>query len=121
MEENKPHKRRIRYSGTHPKRYEERYKELQPERYADTIEHVIQKGITPAGMHLSIMVQEIMDFLQIQPGQQGLDCTLGYGGHTQHMLERLSHQGRMVALDIDPIEMRRRSKGLRDLDMGRIL
>ena len=50
MEENKPHVRRKRYSGTHPKKFEEKYKELNPEKYADTIEHVISKGITPAGM-----------------------------------------------------------------------
>ncbi len=45
--------------------------------------HVIEKGSTPAGMHISIMVKEILDFLEIRPGQQGLDCTLGYGGHSR--------------------------------------
>ena len=72
MEENKelekPHKRRVRYKGTHPRKFEEKYKELQPEKYKDTIEKVIRKGSTPAGMHISICVQEILDFLQIQPG-----------------------------------------------------
>lgn len=77
----KPHKRRKRYSGTHPKKYEEKYKELNPEKYGDTIEKVIGKGSTPAGMHISICVQEILDFLDIKPGQHGLDATLGYGGH----------------------------------------
>ena len=43
MEENKPHVRRKRYSGTHPKKFEEKYKELNPEKYADTIEHVIRR------------------------------------------------------------------------------
>ena len=84
-----PHKRRVRYSGTHPRSYKEKYKELNPEKYGDTIEKVIRKGGTPAGMHISIMVQEILDFLQIQPGMQGLDATLGYGGHTRKMLEQL--------------------------------
>ncbi len=73
------HKRRVRYSGTHPKSYKEKYKEHGPEKYADTIEKVIRKGSTPAGMHLSIMVKEILDFLQIKSGQTGLDATLGYG------------------------------------------
>ena len=49
------HKRRVRYSGTHPKSYKEKYKEHNPEKYADTIEKVIRKGSTPAGMHISIM------------------------------------------------------------------
>ncbi len=68
------HKRRVRYKGTHPRNYKEKYKELQPEKYADTIQKVIEKGSTPAGMHISIMVKEILDFLQIQPGQTRSGC-----------------------------------------------
>ncbi len=98
------HKRRKRYSGTHPKRYDEKYKELNPDLYPETIEKVIKKGSTPVGMHLSIMVDEILEFLNIQEGEMGLDCTLGYGGHTLKMLEKLNHTGHMYALDIDPIE-----------------
>lgn len=123
MEENKEqttqlHKRRVRYKGTHPKRFEEKYKELNPEKYGDTIEHVIQKGGTPAGMHISIMVKEILDFLQIQPGQKGLDATLGYGGHTRAMLEQLKGQGHMHGLDVDPIESVKTKKRLADLGYG---
>lgn len=99
-----PHKRRPRYKGTHPTRYEEKYKELNPEKYGEMIEHVIQKGSTPAGMHISICVKEILDFLQIQPGQTGLDATLGYGGHTKEMLQCLQGKGHIYGLDIDPIE-----------------
>lgn len=102
--QEKTHKRRVRYSGTHPKNYREKYKELQPEKYSDTITKVIQKGSTPAGMHISICVKEILDFLQIQPGQTGLDATLGYGGHTLEMLKCLKGQGHIYALDVDPIE-----------------
>ena len=103
--EQQPHKRRVRYKGTHPRTFEEKYKEHNPEKYADTIQKVISKGSTPAGMHISIMVQEILDFLQIQPGQKGLDATLGYGGHTRKMLEQLQGKGHMYALDVDPIEI----------------
>lgn len=99
------HVRRVRYKGTHPKKFSEKYKEQNPEKYADTIEKVISKGSTPAGMHISIMVQEILDFLKIQPGQKGLDATLGYGGHTTEMLKCLKGEGHMYALDVDPIEI----------------
>ena len=105
MPEQTEHKRRVRYKGTHPRTFEEKYKEHDPERYADTVAKVISKGSTPAGMHISIMVKEILDFLQIQPGQKGLDATLGYGGHTRKMLEQLGGQGHMYALDVDPIEI----------------
>ena len=112
MEENK-HKRRVHYSGKYPRKFEEKYKELDPEKYADTVAHVISKGSTPAGMHISIMVKEILDFLQIQPGQQGLDCTLGYGGHTSRMLEQLRGDGCIYGLDIDPIESKKTVERLR--------
>ncbi|MCI6093252.1 16S rRNA (cytosine(1402)-N(4))-methyltransferase RsmH [bacterium] len=112
------HKRRVRYSGTHPKTYKEKYKEHQPEKYADTIQKVISKGSTPAGMHISICVKEILDFLQIQPGQTGLDATLGYGGHTKAMLECLKGEGHIYALDVDPIESAKTKERLEKLGFG---
>ena len=108
----------MHYSGTHPKRFEEKYKEHDPEKYADTIEKVISKGSTPAGMHISICVNEILDFLQIQPGQQGLDATLGYGGHTRRMLEQLHGEGHMYALDVDPIEIVKTKQRLAEAGYG---
>ena len=99
--------RRIRYKGTHPKSFSEKYKELQPDQYAGDIEKVIQQGRTPAGMHRSICVKEIMDFLEIVPGQTGLDATLGYGGHSLEMLKQLIPGGRLYAIDVDPFELPR--------------
>ena len=117
-ESDKPHKRRVRYKGTHPRRFEEKYKELNPDKYQDTIQKVISKGSTPAGMHISIMVKEILDFLQIKPGQKGLDATLGYGGHTRKMLEQLNGEGHMYALDVDPIEIVKTKKRLENAGYG---
>lgn len=116
--QEKQHKRRVRYSGTHPRSYKEKYKEHNPEKYADTIEKVIQKGSTPAGMHISICVKEILDFLQIKPGQVGLDATLGYGGHTKEMLKCLEGQGHIYALDVDPIESAKTKERLASQGFG---
>ncbi len=112
------HKRRVRYKGTHPRNFKEKYKEHQPDKYPDTVERVIQKGSTPAGMHISICVNEILEFLQIQPGQTGLDATLGYGGHTEQMLKCLEGRGHMYALDVDSVEIVKTTKRLRDLGYG---
>lgn len=112
------HKRRVRYKGTHPRNYQEKYKELHPEKYADTVAKVIRKGSTPVGMHISICVQEILDFLQIKPGQTGLDATLGYGGHTQEMLKCLESKGHLYALDVDPIELNKTRERLARLGYG---
>lgn len=118
MSTEQKHKRRVRYSGKYPKRFEEKYKEQNPEKYADTVAHVIEKGSTPAGMHISIMVQEILDFLQIKPGKRGLDATLGYGGHTQAMLNCLQGEGHIYGLDVDPIESAKTTARLRKAGYG---
>ena len=112
------HKRRVRYKGTHPRSYREKYKELNPGKYRDDVEKIIRSGKTPAGMHISIMVNEILDFLDIQPGQVGMDATLGYGGHTQKMLEKLQGQGHLYATDVDPIESEKTRKRLEALGYG---
>ena len=112
------HKRRVRYSGTHPRRFEEKYKEPDPLKYADTVAKVISKGSTPAGMHIPIMVKEILEILQIRPGERGLDATLGYGGHSRKMLERLQGAGHLYALDVDPIEIKKTTERLRQAGYG---
>lgn len=112
------YKRRVRYQGTHPKNYKEKYKELQPEKYPDTVAKVIQKGSTPVGMHIPICVREILEFLQIKPGQIGLDATLGYGGHTLEMLKCLEARGHIYALDVDPIESAKTRERLEGLGYG---
>ncbi len=117
-DDKKVHKRRVHYSGKYPKRFEEKYKELQPEKYKEIGEHVKAKGNTPAGTHIPIMVEEILEFLEIKPGQQGLDCTFGYGGHSSKMLEKLGGKGHLVSLDVDPIESEKSKKRLRDQGYG---
>ncbi len=117
MEET-THKRRVRYSGTHPKKFQEKYKEHNPEKYGDTIEKVIRKGSTPAGTHISICVNEIIEFLQIKPGQKGLDATLGYGGHTSAMAKCLQGEGHMYSLDVDPIELAKTRERLANNGLG---
>jgi len=119
LDENTPkHQRRIRYKGTHPKTFKEKYKELQPEQYADTVAKIIQKGSTPAGMHIPICVKEILEFLQIIPGQTGLDATLGYGGHTLEILKCLKSKGHLYSIDVDPIELPRTKDRLKHLGYG---
>lgn len=112
------HKRRVRYQGTHPRNFREKYKELNPQKYGADVEKVLQSGKTPAGMHVPIMVDEILDFLEIQSGQTGFDATLGYGGHTRKMLEQLQGQGHLYATDVDPIESEKTRKRLEDLGYG---
>ena len=119
MEDKEPKRtRRVRYKGTHPKAFKEKYKELNPEQYTEDVEKVLQQGRTPAGMHRSICVDEILNVLKISPGQIGLDATLGYGGHSLEMLKRLSPGGKLYAIDVDPFEMPRTKERLAVLGYG---
>lgn len=119
MSDNEPKGvRRVRYKGTHPKSFKDKYKELDPEQYAADIEKVIQQGRTPAGMHRSICVNEILEFLKIIPGQIGLDATLGYGGHSLEMLKCLESNGHLYATDVDPYELPRTKDRLAALGYG---
>ena len=110
-----PHRRRPRYRGTHPRHFEEKYKELAPEKYPEIITHVRAKGRTPAGQHVPIMVEEALEAIDPRPGERGVDATLGWGGHARRLLERLAPGGQLLALDADPIELPRTETRLRRL------
>lgn len=47
-----------------------------------------------------------------------MDATLGYGGHTSHMLKALKGEGHMYALDVDPIEIKKTKARLNDMGYG---
>ena len=113
-----PHRRRQRYRGTNPRRFEEKYKEQQPERYADTVAKVLASGKTPAGTHRPIMVAEILEILAPQPGELAVDCTLGYGGHAQEILAPPPARWQLIGLDADPIELPKTEARLRALGFG---
>src|SRR2546426_4509722 len=113
-----PHQRRPRYSGKHPRRFEEKYKEHDPQRYAETVAKVLASGKTPAGTHRPIMVAEILEVLAPKPGEVAVDCTLGYGGHAQEILARLQPGGRLIGLDADPIELPKTEARLRAAGFG---
>ena len=110
--------RRPRYPGKNPRRFDEKYKELNPERYAAEVQKILASGKTPAGMHRPIMVDEVLDCLRPAAGNIAVDCTLGGGGHAQAILERIQPGGRLIGLDVDPLELPRTEARLRDAGFG---
>ena len=117
MTENYKHKRRVRYSGTHPKKFTEKYKELNPEKYPETIQRVKAKGQTPAGMHLPICVKEVCEVLRLKKGMVGIDCTLGFGGHSLKILKKILPGGKLIGLDIDSVELEKTKKRFSNLGL----
>jgi 16S rRNA (cytosine1402-N4)-methyltransferase len=117
MSTEKP-RRRPRYKGKNPRHFAEKYKEHAPERYAADVAKVIAGGKTPAGTHRPVMVREIMEVLAPQPGELAVDCTLGYGGHAVALLSALQPGGRLIGLDVDPIELPKTEARLHTLGFG---
>ncbi len=111
-------KRRVRYSGTHPRKFEEKYKELNPEKYAADVEKILKSGQTPAGTHRPILVKQVLEILAPKPGETGLDATLGYGGHARELLALVTPGGRLFCTDVDPLEIERTEERLRKLGYG---
>jgi 16S rRNA (cytosine1402-N4)-methyltransferase len=107
------HRRRVRYSGKNPRRFDQKYKELNAERYPDEVAKVLASGKTPAGQHVPIMVDEVLESLAPQPGDLAVDCTLGYGGHTCALWQAIQPGGHLLSLDADPIEIVRTEARLR--------
>src|SRR5215204_4127138 len=112
------HKRRPRYPGTNPRAFQHKYKEHDPARFAGEVDKVLVSGKTPAGMHRPIMVDEVLECLRPQPGDIAIDCTLGGGGHARAILERIQPGGRLIGLDVDPIELPRTEAALRAAGFG---
>jgi 16S rRNA (cytosine1402-N4)-methyltransferase len=111
-------KRRPRYTGKNPRQFAEKYKEHSPDRYPADIAKVIEAGKTPAGTHRPIMVREIVEVLAPRPGGFAVDCTLGYGGHAEALLAAIQPGGRLMGLDVDPIELPKTVRRLTALGFG---
>jgi len=101
------HQRRRRYSGTHPKNFEEKYKEHNISAYPEIKEHLRAKGKTPAGSHIPVLTEEVIACLQPKSGETIVDCTVGYGGHASEFIKHIGQSGKLIALDVDSTELER--------------
>lgn len=56
----------------------------------------------PEAGHEPVLLNETLDLLNLQPGAIVLDCTLGRGGHSRAIADRIQPDGLLLALDADP-------------------
>lgn len=64
--------------------------------------------------HYTVMKNEAVDALECKDGLVYVDCTLGGGGHSELILQRISPNGRLIAFDIDDDAIRAASERLKD-------
>ena len=103
----KPHRRRPRYRGTHPRTYDEKYKEHDIAAHPDLAARLRNKGQTPASTHIPVLAEEVMQALYPCPGEVVADCTLGYGGHAREFMKRIGPTGKLIGFDVDRDELER--------------
>jgi 16S rRNA (cytosine1402-N4)-methyltransferase len=89
-----------------------------PARYASDVQSVSVSGKPTDAIHRPIMVEEVIRCLRPRPGDVAVDCTLGGGGHAQAILERVQPGGRLIGLDVDPLELPRTEARLRAAGFG---
>jgi 16S rRNA (cytosine1402-N4)-methyltransferase len=57
--------------------------------------------------HTPVLARELLELLDVQPGQTAVDCTFGDGGHARLVAERLGSAGTLIAIDRDPLAEQR--------------
>lgn len=53
-------------------------------------------------IHQPVLLRQAIQYLNPLPGQNFIDCTLGGGGHTQEILNRIGSKGKLLAIDASP-------------------
>lgn len=53
-------------------------------------------------LHQPVLVREVVEALEVEPGGIYVDCTFGRGGHSCEILKRLNRKGCLLVLDQDP-------------------
>ena len=53
--------------------------------------------------HVTVLMEEMLSALALQPGEKGIDCTLGGGGHTRRMCAAVGMQGKIWAFEKDEL------------------
>ncbi len=66
--------------------------------------------------HISVLLNETIDSLNINPDGIYVDCTLGGGGHSIEILKRLSPKGRLIGIDQDKDALKAASEKLKEFN-----
>jgi 16S rRNA (cytosine1402-N4)-methyltransferase len=61
------------------------------------------RGTDARAGHVPVLADQLLELLDVQPGQTAIDCTFGDGGHARLVAERLGARGTLVAIDRDPL------------------
>ncbi|ERI91283.1 S-adenosyl-methyltransferase MraW [Clostridiales bacterium oral taxon 876 str. F0540] len=66
--------------------------------------------------HISVLLDEVLEGLNIKQDGIYVDCTLGGAGHSKEILKRLSPEGRLIGIDQDSDALKAASEKLKDFN-----
>ncbi|KKR48681.1 MAG: Ribosomal RNA small subunit methyltransferase H [Candidatus Magasanikbacteria bacterium GW2011_GWC2_40_17] len=52
-------------------------------------------------MHITVLLQEAVEGLNLKDGDKAVDCTLGDGGHSAEILKKIGQSGKLLSIDVD--------------------
>ena len=66
--------------------------------------------------HIPVLLDEVIKMLNIKPEGIYMDCTIGFGGHSELILNKLNSKGKLIGLDLDPYALEQSKKRLSQLN-----
>jgi 16S rRNA (cytosine1402-N4)-methyltransferase len=66
-------------------------------------------------IHTPVMLEEVLEYLDLLPGETIVDATFGFGGHSRRIMERIGEAGSLIAIDRDQESMALARESLGDL------
>ena len=71
--------------------------------------------------HEPVLLREVLEFLRPEPGEVIVDATVGGGGHSRSILEKVQPQGRLIGIDLDEENLERARQTLQEVPGAFIL
>ncbi len=70
--------------------------------------------------HVPVLLREVIELLNLRSGMNIVDCTLGDGGHSEKILEKIAPEGKLLGIDVDPESLLRAKQFLYRFE-GRVI
>ena len=62
--------------------------------------------------HIPVLLDEVIELLDVNPRGVYMDCTIGFGGHSELILNKLNSNGQLIGLDLDPYALKKTKRKL---------
>lgn len=72
-------------------------------------------------MHIPVLLKEVIELLDPQPNENFIDCTFGFGGHSEAILEKTKPNGKVLGIEWDGEKIKNQESGIRNQERLRVV